>query len=1370
MLLFQFLVAITLFLPPITVSGQAHPHPHPLHRRMVAHYQDENWLDSVQEEQFHENGTLNRAARRAQPDVACVPYASGNIAKQAFKDHFHHVETIHADKPTDRTCFLLVKNLMAAAPDKGIEIDIDPNPNVEDQRLAELASQVGATSWHTLDPALKLDPSALMHASDVTGFEKIAKSHRDSRLRRSTSAREVEYWFKVSLEIPLMKNEEKHEYEIQVTLMPGKASTSVQESVNSILEHLHNPVDEPTERALLDSLSAKYSANTAIWKAGHACLDEIKSQAQERTQTRNLQGSPSVRSHSPGVSSTGLNYRKISEISPLGFKMSSVGLQGGRRLDTVTSTPVLSRECHVYLYAKLVEHPAVLNVAVTQKMRILNDVSKSLFQSNTQQAGGGNAATAWPYAAAGLDGTGQVVIVCDTGLDTDHCHFRENAGTSKVFPQKMVSKEQSFGYDLLKRKVIQYIYWYASDTDDYNGGHGTHMASSSCGSSVDNSNPQFNGMAPKAKLAFWDIGDAQGGLSMPADMTLMFIPGRAAGAHIFSGSWGSTENMNSQYVTILDGYSYSSDSEFLAVFAAGNEGQEGYFSVGEPAFAKNALSVGAHESNWNLADQTLSDTVRWRRADQTNMAYFSSMGPTYDFRIKPDIASPGMFVNAANAAGASSCGFKSEAGTSSATALTSGIAVLIRQYYMDSSFHQAATSPSVPAFTPSGALVKATIIHAGQQMLKYFPNPTNPGYSTSGYTTEVKLGTVLRGPYVSGSHEDSDADLPQVGDSYKPGFISGFGRVNLQNALPLPGVTNRPFDLHAYDSVSVTSNTQYSWFVQTPATGTWLASPGAEAGEAILKATLVWMDPPVYPFVDKNMVHDLDLVITEVASPSTNFPEPTAADPIWLGNGGAYADSTNNVEQITITTLTRKGQTGLKLNTFYRVSVRANVLTEAASQKFSLVVTTPKTNTHASTVTAPDYKNTDASPVIANQGIDAIENICASNELELEITLSSHLAIGWQGGDQYTLTSNAGTPSFSHIGTMNATQAISQLIKTDVVCLPVGSYFIKLDEITNTASTVPRDRFKSLGQTALDVNDCYVHLQGQYTRRNATMVISSEDGVLKCNYCNPEKDLEGIKHYPVQVLLYGSVYGGRLSYGWQNETSYTLWQNNKRVAWNTLNQGIIGTHRYCLAEGPYSVGYSTWSNDDDFDSRNTASNDFVSGVYGITEYSMGIYGCQDTAVLLKKVDAWVVQRQGNDAYWVKNTNFYASLTNTYDPAYCTVKSSRSTPADESGTKMSPFIVIAISAVAGLLLIGGASYAFNTYCAQDESHIPRSHNEHVLVAVAASAVSSADGVAPAAISSSAHKTRGRVVNPRGVGARGEEYNSIEMIGRDDVRSL
>lgn len=79
--------------------------------------------------------------------------------------------------------------------------------------------------------------------------------------------------------------------------------------------------------------------------------------------------------------------------------------------------------------------------------------------------------------------------------------------------------------------------------------------------------------------------------------------------------------------------------------SAGNEGDETWRKIGVPADAPGIISVGAVDDNGQRAD-------------------FSSMGPTADGRIKPDLMAPGATVVTAGTAGA-------ELGMSSGTSLAS---------------------------------------------------------------------------------------------------------------------------------------------------------------------------------------------------------------------------------------------------------------------------------------------------------------------------------------------------------------------------------------------------------------------------------------------------------------------------------------------------------------------------------------------------------------------------------------------------------------------------------------------------------------------------------------------------------------------------
>ncbi|CAN0509287.1 unnamed protein product, partial [Ectocarpus sp. 8 AP-2014] len=62
---------------------------------------------------------------------------------------------------------------------------------------------------------------------------------------------------------------------------------------------------------------------------------------------------------------------------------------------------------------------------------------------------------------------------------------------------------------------------------------------------------------------------------------------------------------------------------------------------------------------------------------------FSSLGPTTDGRIKPDILAPGHYIFSASNGGEGSCQLDRNSGTSMSCPIAAGAAALVRQYLVD---------------------------------------------------------------------------------------------------------------------------------------------------------------------------------------------------------------------------------------------------------------------------------------------------------------------------------------------------------------------------------------------------------------------------------------------------------------------------------------------------------------------------------------------------------------------------------------------------------------------------------------------------------------------------------------------------------------
>jgi subtilisin family serine protease len=241
-----------------------------------------------------------------------------------------------------------------------------------------------------------------------------------------------------------------------------------------------------------------------------------------------------------------------------------------------------------------------------------------------------------------------------------------------------------------RRKVIQYVAY--ADTIDEIDGHGTHVSGSVAGKSL-GAFQEMDGMASDAKIAFFDIGlTGRDYLKIP-ELEVIFDSAYKAGARVHTNSWGNVGGIYGQLSMDVDKYLHQHE-DFLILFAGGNEGESGLRSVIAPGNAKNCLTVGATQMRSVLQDQEIKDAT-------SGVAFFSSIGPTSDGRIKPDVVAPGDFIQSAWSGPPSevekalslsagdkwtvegTCAVHQMSGTSMATPVTAGTVLLVRQYFMD---------------------------------------------------------------------------------------------------------------------------------------------------------------------------------------------------------------------------------------------------------------------------------------------------------------------------------------------------------------------------------------------------------------------------------------------------------------------------------------------------------------------------------------------------------------------------------------------------------------------------------------------------------------------------------------------------------------
>ncbi|TVQ74887.1 MAG: hypothetical protein EA380_11980 [Phycisphaeraceae bacterium] len=387
-----------------------------------------------------------------------------------------------------------------------------------------------------------------------------------------------------------------------------------------------------------------------------------------------------------------------------------------------------------------------------------------------------------PLWDAGLTGLNQVIGVTDSGLNTAHCSF-------STVPGKVIAYNGDF-------RVTN---------------HGTHVAATAVGNPGPSGSDSLRGHAFDAGLVFSRI-PAFTNSNLTTVLETQAGPGQEATVH--SNSWG--DDNTKQYSGLsraVDAFMHEHE-EHLVVIASVNGGQ-----IAAPDNAKNSLTVSAASLPPNQES-----------------VCFGGRFFTQDGRIKPDVVAPGCGIR--SAFGGSSCGDSPLSGTSMATPAVSGMAALVRQYFMEGWYPSGMPTPT-DGFVPSGALLKAVLVNSAQDMAG------EPGY---------------------------------------PNDREGWGRVVVADSLPLGDESRRLIVQDVRNDVGLV-------------TGSVIAHPIQVLNDAEpLKITLAWTDPPASPGAMTALVNDLDL---EVIAPNGDVYFGNVFGSGWSITGGE-PDRLNNLEQVHI--------------------------------------------------------------------------------------------------------------------------------------------------------------------------------------------------------------------------------------------------------------------------------------------------------------------------------------------------------------------------------------------------------------------------------------------------------------------------------------
>ncbi|MCE7743224.1 MAG: S8 family serine peptidase [Candidatus Heimdallarchaeota archaeon] len=241
-----------------------------------------------------------------------------------------------------------------------------------------------------------------------------------------------------------------------------------------------------------------------------------------------------------------------------------------------------------------------------------------------------------PLWDLGYKGGTTVVYDVDSGIRQDHVDF---AGRIDL------ANSQSF---LLE------IYGYGGN--DYSiedsGGHGTHTAGIATGAGIGNAD--YIGMAPEAGILVARVAGAE-----PEIYTLGALAaldyGPTVGIDVANLSWGGgdSEGMSATEVAVEE----LTARGVVVACSAGNEGGDGFFTVGAPSSAPNVICVAGTSETGGIYGP-------------------SSNGPAAEGFIKPDVAAAGRDIWSCSYSGASA--YVRYSGTSMAAPhIAGGVAVLI---------------------------------------------------------------------------------------------------------------------------------------------------------------------------------------------------------------------------------------------------------------------------------------------------------------------------------------------------------------------------------------------------------------------------------------------------------------------------------------------------------------------------------------------------------------------------------------------------------------------------------------------------------------------------------------------------------------------
>lgn len=463
----------------------------------------------------------------------------------------------------------------------------------------------------------------------------------------------------------------------------------------------------------------------------------------------------------------------------------------------------------------------------------------------------------------GADYTGEGIIVgvYDSGIDYTHPGFleRDSSGNAHV---RITAINEKWRDEELKK-----IREHGTHVAGIIGGSGS-MSKTAVSCSTSYCGPyQYRGVAPKVKFYSGpqNFYNQRGHVANHSHFLLedsVFKEGRGLSMYLFYYGDMNRELDNNIFFN-WKAFSENGDNITKTVVTSmGNYGTDnarnakGYFSVTKQS--KNAIVVGSY----NSSDSSLSGV--------------SSLGPTWDGRIKPDIMAPGVGVWSAyphyKIWEKKHHYYLDKGGTSMATAFVSGVAALMYQKF------QKTVGLPLDVYSMRNSTIKALLIHTAIDMQKNYCNPHD---SLNPDIVVADSGELRCTPYAPG-----------------PDFATGWGRMDAGAALSL---------IDGYDAGRGTFDKFREFYIYNGVQKRWTIN--VPASKKHLRVSLVWDDAAghtdINDYMEKKLVNDLDLYLI---SPSGKIYYPWQLDRLPtqnLNNNGqkaekeGYLDREYGLEKIT---------------------------------------------------------------------------------------------------------------------------------------------------------------------------------------------------------------------------------------------------------------------------------------------------------------------------------------------------------------------------------------------------------------------------------------------------------------------------------------